>query len=261
MYTKSGTLKGPIVKCRQCGTYNCTTDFSTPQMQAHFDITQYSDLSLQSEFRRSRQRFFDYIIELAELYSGRPASQARVLDVGASYGHMIDQYRERGTTCTAIEISTPGRTALREKNVETFTSAEELPSGAMFDVIATIDSLYYFQDPGGLLRLLAPHLTPEGVLIMRVSNRTLVFNLLRLLHRAIPRDFYGDVKISFTYKGIRTLLESCGYRIEAVHLRERGKRPSTLMRRIYYRWSYYLSKLTGLKLTPGLIIVCKHAGA
>lgn len=252
-------LQQKIVKCRQCGTYLRTDDFSVPEVRSHYDIAQYSDLSLQSEFRRSRAPFFAYIIELGELHSGCPASQTRVLDVGASYGHMIDQYRERGATCTAIEISTPGQTALRKKNVETLTSAEELPADAMFDVITTIDSFYYFQDPGRLLRVVAQHLTPDGVLIIRISNRTLLLNLLRMVHMSIPDRVFGDIKTHFTYRGIRTLLESSGYRIVSVLLRERGKRSWTWARRLYYTLSFYLSKLTGLKLTPGLIIVCRHA--
>jgi SAM-dependent methyltransferase len=248
-----------MLRCRQCGTYIRATDFSTPRTRTHFDVSHYTNPQHEDEFREARAPFFTYMLELAERHGGRPVSQCRILDVGASYGHLIDQCRERGATCTAIEISERGRAVLEKKNVPTLMSAAELPDDAVFDVISVIDSLYYFQSPGDTLRQLRPHLAADGVMVIRIANRTPVLNLLRVLRYPITERVYGDVKVNFTYRGFKTMLEAAGFRVESVYLKEKGKRVRTRLRRVYYSSSLIASKILGCKLTPGLILVCKRS--
>lgn len=259
--TRDGVLEDTILKCRRCGTFVRASDISTPSARTHFDVSEYTNPQHEAMYRASRAGFFDYLIELAERHGGRPASQCRVLDVGASWGHLIDQYRERGATCTAIEISERGRAVLGQKNIATVMSAADLPGDAVFDVVTAIDSLYYFQNPGEALRRLTPHLSPDGVLLVRIANRTPILNLLRVLRYPITEKIFGDVKTNFTYRGFRLLLETAGLRIESVYLREKGKRVRSRARRWYYRLSLVASKIFRCKLTPGIVIVCKHAGS
>jgi SAM-dependent methyltransferase len=257
--TREGVFEDTIFKCRSCGTFTRASDFSTPQTRTHFDVSQYTNPENETAYRQSRVPFFDHLIELAERHTGRPAAQCRVLDVGASWGHLIDQYRNRGATCTAIEISERGRAVLLDKNIDTITATDEIPVDAAFDVIMAIDSLYYFQSPEETLRQLRPHLTPDGVMVVRIANRTPLLNLLRLLRIRITEKTFGDVKSNFTFRGFKTMLETAGFRIDTVYLREKGKRVSTPMRRWYYRLSPIASKILGYKLTPGIVLICRRS--
>ena len=68
---------------------------------------------------------------------------------------------------------------------------------------------------------------------------------------------FGDAKYNFSYRGIQRLLADTGYRIERVVLNEKGKKIATRTRWLYYKLSLLASHLTGLKLTPGIILVCR----
>ena len=106
--------------------------------------------------------------------------------------------------------------------------------------------------------MLRPHLDADGVMILRIANRVPILNLLRILHRPITEATFGDAKNNFSYRGIRALLEVCGFSVERVILRERGKRALTRTRRAYYLLSLIASTLVRLKLTPGVILVCRR---
>jgi len=56
---------------------------------------------------------------------------ARVLDVGAAYGHLLDLYREKGAECAGIEIVDWLRDRLHEKGCAVFKTAGEIPDSGL----------------------------------------------------------------------------------------------------------------------------------
>ncbi|MBI5868774.1 MAG: class I SAM-dependent methyltransferase [candidate division Zixibacteria bacterium] len=232
-------------------------NFADPEIQKHFNVTSYTVPEREEQMRSARTEFFRSIIDLASRCANAPATGPRVLDIGVAYGHLIELYRETGAECTALEIVDQLRERLLAKGYAAYKTALEIPADARFDVITAIDSFYYFEQPVELLRELRPHLKSEGVLIIRLANRTPVFRLLQMLGRPISRDLFGDVKHNFTYGAIRLLLEKTGYRIERTVLTEKGKKGMPFPKWLYYKLSPAVSRITGMKLTPGMILVCR----
>ena len=258
LYVPGGILPDTIWKCDGCGTYFRGVNYDDPLVRTHFDATSYTVPEVEGQLQASRIGFFEHIIHLGSGHNRTPGPNTRILDVGAAYGHLLDLYRQKGAECAGIEIVDWLRDRLREKGFRAFKSVGQIPEGAVFEVITMIDSLYYVQCPGDLLRELRRHLHPDGVLILRVANRTPVFHALRLLRRAIPRDVFGDVKYNLSFRGVQHLLADAGYRIKRVVLNEKGKKMAMRTRWLYYKLSLLASHLTGRKLTPGMILICRR---
>jgi hypothetical protein len=95
-----------------------------------------------------------------------------------------------------------------------------------------LDGLYYFEKPGDALRRTWKLLAPNGILIIRITNRTPLINILRIFKRPITDRHIGDAKHNFSDRGIRHLLEDRGLRIEKTLLREKGKRHQSFTTRL-----------------------------
>jgi hypothetical protein len=120
-----------------------------------------------------------------------------------------------------------------------------------------IDSFYYFDDPLATLRAIRTRLAGDGILIMRVTNRTPVMRLLQLMGRPISDALAGDVKYNFSYRGIRCLLHEAGYEVTRIYQHERGRRGQRPLTWLYYRLAPLAGRLTGRKLGPGLVLICR----
>ena len=258
LYVPGGQAPSDLLRCKNCGTWARSVNFADPEIQKHFNVTSYTVPEREEQMRSARAEFFRSIIDLASRWIKAPTTGPQVLDIGAAYGHLIDLYSETGAECAAVELVDQLRERLLAKGYAAYKTPQEIPAYARFDVITAIDSFYYFEQPEELLRALRPHLKSEGVLIVRLANRTPVFRLLQILGRPISRDLFGDVKHNFTYGGIRLLLEKTGYRIERVVLTEKGKKGMPFPKWLYYKLSPAISRITGLKLTPGMILVCRR---
>ena len=125
-----------------------------------------------------------------------------------------------------------------------------------FDVIALIDSLYCVDQPREILNQARVHLKNNGILLLRVANRTPVLDLLHRLRRPITSAVLGDSKYVFSAKGIRILCERSGFHINRIVLLERGKRFHGVLKSVYYRATPLISQLTGYLVTPGLVFLC-----
>lgn len=197
------------------------------------------------------------IAQLASSFVDLSSDDTAVLDVGCSYGHLLDTFREMGVECFGLEIVDELRANLAERGYKVCRSISELTGENRFDAITFIDSLYYFEDPAEILKDIRPHLKDHGVVIVRVTNRTPMLNLCSLFNIPITNSLFGDAKHNFSYKGLKYLCESCGYIITKVVLNEKGKKMPINKTWAYYKISLILSRLFKAKLTPGIILICK----
>ncbi len=257
LYVHEGSLPDTLWRCPECGTYIRGLDFDDPIVQTHFEVASYTDPQREQQLLESRIGFFEHIAALA-LPPGQAAeTQPQVLDVGPAYGHLLDIFRKKGADGSAIEIVDRLSAKLRERGITTYRSAGQIPDNVRFDIITIIDSLYCLQSPADTLRMLRNHLATDGILILRVTNRAPLLDILRLLNRPITNSLVGDAKHNFSFPGIARLLSDTGFSVERVVLNERGKRIARLKTWLYYKCSLAASKITGLKLTPGMILVCR----
>lgn len=162
-----------------------------------------------------------YDLEHPELIEHLPARVERVLDVGCGSGTRGRSIKQAsGAHVTGIEhnaiAAQLARTRLDEVHETDLATARELAwQPAPFDVVVLADVLARLADPESVLRLLVPHLTPDGVVILTVPNVRHWSVLLPLLlqdrweYQAAGPLQYGTLHF-FTMVEIASLLRGVG---------------------------------------------------
>ncbi len=102
--------------------------------------------------------------------------QAHILDVGASFGYDLYAFRRAGYVhVSGVEISDNARhIAATALGINLVKSVEDLPAGALFDLIYLKHNLEHQLRPVALVRQLSSRLRPEGRLLVGVPNRNSV---------------------------------------------------------------------------------------
>jgi SAM-dependent methyltransferase len=208
---REGTVQSLVMRCGHCGCYFRRFD-QKPPLDEHWDSQSYTSPHHEERFRRARQSFFESLAAwaLAEIPTG--VEFPRVLDVGCSYGHLLEIFQRRGCECYGIEPVERLRNRLNASATFTiYASIDEAPSNESYDVITLVDSLYYFPDPIAGLKELARRLRRSGVMVIRVTNRTPLLNLWRVLFpERITAQVFGDQLVAFSHRGVIAALRQSG---------------------------------------------------
>jgi 2-polyprenyl-3-methyl-5-hydroxy-6-metoxy-1,4-benzoquinol methylase len=248
--------------CLNCGSYwRVFTQDS--DISRHWQGRSYNHPDREELNRRKRQAFFRWIASIAVPAVRNEKNKPRVLDVGSAYGHLLDVFAARNFECVGVEPMT----LLREQQnasgkYKIYADVRELPPAEKnFDVITLIDSLYCFEDPVQCLSDLGRRLSPEGVIIIRVTNRTPLLNLYRRFGKdKITNSVFGDQVIAFSHRSMEICIEKAKLRVRAFHPFEKkdtsGRGWKGLL---YYKMLPLLAATTGWKITPGLTYTCVRA--
>ena len=175
----------------------------------------------------------------------------------------MEYFKQKNISVTGLEIVDSLRNRLSERGYSVFKYFDDLPKKKSFDVISFVDSLYCFENPLNILVSTEKILHHDGILILRITNRTPILNILTFFNKPIPYAFFGDCKHSFSYKGVKILLEKAGFEIHKIFYQEKGKHVpfgrhyQQQLKWLYYKISPILSSIFSVKWSPGLIIVCK----
>jgi SAM-dependent methyltransferase len=251
-----------ILKCRNCGTYFRPIRFAdTEQIKNHFKIAPYARLSNEGEWRNIREKYFDYLIGLL-LEIKTINGQSRILDIGCSFGHLLQKMSKFNADCFGIEIIDSIREFLRRNNPQfrIYESIEKIPEDYKFDIVTMVDILYYLDDPLNYLIEVKRVLKDEGIALIRITNRSWLLDILNAFHFGIKYKHFSDAKYVFSDQSMKLLLEKVGFRILRSFSKERGRRI------IKSQSNRYLTKLTSLvgpivsncirrPITPGLIYI------
>lgn len=243
--------------CRSCGVHfrEIASDFEV--LNHRFESAQYTSPASEQCFRRNRIEFFRYLLQVTHELIGSKESM-KVLDVGCSYGHLLDVFREQGGFETyGVEISQRLWDKLARSPHTVYHDISEVPLEARFDVITLIDVLYYLQEPQPLLRILRRLLQPDGLLVVRVTNRAWIGNLASFLHLPVPQIGIQGALISYTRKSLNMILERTGFEVVRTVTAERGKIHANWKTRAYYRTTELITALRIATVTPGLLVLCR----
>jgi SAM-dependent methyltransferase len=248
-----GPVASDIYRCSDCGTYR--RKLRAPLgPEDHFQVSSYTQEDDQTEasFRQDRAKFFDQILGLA----GPPGM---LLDVGCSYGHMMERAHAGGWRCHGTELLERLRTRLNQDGrFKTFATVDEIRGSVQYDAITLIDSLYYFERPTDLLRDLVRQLRSDGRIVIRIANRCPLADLQRAMGLPVTNMTLGDQLVAFSHQGMNQLLARCGLRMDRVILRER--KPISIhriARSVGYQVLPVVAGVIRKKVTPGIIYVCR----
>jgi SAM-dependent methyltransferase len=257
------TTPSELHRCLDCGVYwRVFTQDS--DISRHWEGRSYNHPEREELNRRKRQEFFQWIASIA-LPGARNGNQQkpRVLDVGSAYGHLLDVFAAKNFACVGVEPMT----LLREQQnasgkYKIYADLRELPPAEKnFDVITLIDSLYCFQDPVACLRDLGRRLSRNGVMVIRVTNRTPLLNLYRRFGKdKITNSVFGDQVIAFSHRSMEVCMEKANLRLRAFHPFEKKDNSGRGWKGVlYYKMLPALAAMTGWKITPGLTYTCVRA--
>ena len=252
-----------VYRCHACGSY-WRDGLDGVDLTSHFANASYTNPARERRLRALRWEFFEFLVQLG---LGRlPVGKApHVLDVGCSYGHLLQICHQRGCECWGVELVGPLRERINASAEATvFADLRDVPSELKFDLVFLIDSLYCFPRPMELLSSVTELLDAGGFVVIRIANRTPLLNLMvafRMKDR-ISSDLFGDQVVAFSHRGMENAIAATGLRVEQVLYYEHksvSKRRRRL--RLMYWFLPAVARMTGWRISPGLIYVCSRAAS
>ncbi len=135
----------------------------------------YADLRYRDVFWAERP--YEDLADRAALRALLPSRGERLLDIGAGYGRLVDEYGAFGEV-VLVDASTVHVEAARERFagqprvtvLEADAAALPLDDASM-DVAVCIRLVHHLEDPRPVLREIGRVLRPGGVLVLEVANK------------------------------------------------------------------------------------------
>ncbi len=156
-----------LYACLGCGVHFRHFGDFTGQQHDHFvqvEMDLYSR-SVQIVRERSYRQLVDAVQALVP--------DGRWLDVGCSFGWLLDYVRARGFDPQGIEPSPSAAHVAREKGLPIVIGEypEARPPSPPYQVISFMDVLEHLPDPYVVLESAKAHLAPNGVLVIQLPDR------------------------------------------------------------------------------------------
>lgn len=255
-FTKEYYLDKADVKVGICRCYLCESIYFYPRPTkdayiSHLKKMEYVDTSMQvlNKLYKVRRNLF---IEIADILDNLKPYKGKVLDVGCSYGFLMDVLEQRGWAVEGVDISNEclEYNKSRDRSMHLGHFNDILLPGEFFDLVLFIDSLYYSPTVREDLKKAYEVLNKDGILLIRTTNA----NFYRIFKVFLKKRILGDNLFSPSFKALNNLLADCGFHsISVVSLTGAKKY-------LHTSGIYYLSQLLWflsyhkMLLAPGYII-------
>ena len=245
-----------MLRCRGCGV-----DFAEYGQR---DVTggedHFTNLDRQRYDRSvglARRRSFEKLVRRVSQY----VDEGTWLDIGCSFGWLLQYVQERGYRPLGIEPSYSAAAEVQAAGLEVIEGyfPETLPEDVNCDVASLIDVLEHMEDPIRVLTQLRQRLNPGGVVLIQVPDQScLLYRTAELLARrtggrvdfAIRRLWLTDLdfphRYYFTRRCLRSLLDECGFELLADWRSSIGSPWAALDRVRYYEQNSKSSTAVGL---------------
>lgn len=138
----------------------------------------------------------------------------RLVDVGCASGYLLDEARRRGWEVKGVEVSGFARERAHARGHEVHSTLDEGLRGAPADAVTFYQVLEHMADPLGAVATAAQHLVDGG--IVAIETWDLSSWVARAFGRRWQQANPPTVLHLFTRKGLRSLLERVGLKLEAL---------------------------------------------
>jgi SAM-dependent methyltransferase len=248
-----------VYRCHACKSY-WRDGLDGVDLTSHFTNASYTNPAREETLRARRLTFLQSLVQLG-LRRTSGAETPQVLDVGCSFGHLLEICHERGCGAWGVEPVDALRARINASAIAVvFSDLRDIPGELTFDLMFLIDSLYCFPRPTEVLSELAGLLNAGGSIVIRIANRTPLMNLMVGLKRPISRALFGDEVVAFSHRGMKRATATAGLRVERVlHYEHKSMRGRSWRLRLMYLFLPAVARVTGWRVSPGLIYVCKKA--
>ena len=152
-------------RCRGCG------HVALHPQPTDAELAEYYNEAYQIPREDYRRAVADAFPMVKTTVGGAPR---RMLEIGCSYGYMLDRFRARGWNVTGVEIDRRAALHAREqlgldvRAGRLHDVADSLPGP--FDVVTLFHVIEHITDPAGFMARLRQLLAPEGILVLRTPN-------------------------------------------------------------------------------------------
>lgn len=164
-----------VVRCPRCTLVFVSPRLNPEGLQRLYDDVAYfeGDGSVYGEPGRFspamflQRRWMSGRLALAERELARPASGARMLEIGCAYGLFLDAARTRGYDVTGVELSKEAAEHARTERGLTVHSSQlaEAPLEGKFDVVCAWDTIEHVPDPVEFWRVVQSLVADDGVVL------------------------------------------------------------------------------------------------
>jgi SAM-dependent methyltransferase len=262
-YTSRGYDKSWL-RCGECRAYFMGSGFDERTEEENTLTNSSRNEQLGTYINKYKQKMFNFI--LGEVKKEAPQAKT-ILDIGSSYGGFLFNAREQGYSVTGTEIAPPAVEYMKSNGIEAYLlfSVKEMPEAKRFDVITALDCNMYWPDQRSELLEIKKRLSPGGIFIMRVVDKSWAVTIGRALRKVVPsagnkliRRSLNDHRFSMPVSSLKNLLKETGYKIictsvsGAIHSSESGAD---------VKFSFFVGnliyKLTRIFLAPGMVLVMK----
>lgn len=254
-------------ECESCrGWFACPIP-PIAAIERHWGVVDYSD-EARAETVAAEKRA---ITSAALRGLADRVAPGRLLDVGCNFGHFILQARARGWHPTGFEVNVRAARTAQDRGLDVRCGWDLDDAGfgdATFDAISAIDVFCYAPHPNRMLRRFHRLLRPDGVLVMRLSNKRAAFGLVRTLIRDRERRDQWITRVlqnQFHAIGVRRLarvLRQIGFARIAVEpaapVTSFTRHPRTHVAYLVARWIQRLS-LGSVDVTPGVLLFAQKS--
>jgi len=242
----------PFYYCQNC---NCIIrDVENLDVVSHLKTTSYNNIKYEKTLFDERVGFLKYIFSLTKKYK---VDIYNWLDIGCSYGHLIEFLNSNDIISEGIDIALDVRMLAKKRGLVVYESIDKIPHYKMYDVVSLIDTLYYSTNPTALIKKIYERTSHNGLLVLKISNRISLAKMIRMLKKDVS-NILGDYTINFSRKGISYLLENSGFKILKITYLER-KKQIPIKRKLFYYFALiiYFFSLGIVNILPGMIVIAR----
>lgn len=259
----------------------CTADFAqhAAATSSLVSTDHFATIDLEKYFRSVKAtRESSYIELLSRIQPFAPGK--RWLDVGCSYGWLLQFLHQHGFDSEGIEPSADAAEHARRANLQVHSGLfpAAVPAGQRYDVISFMDVLEHLENPAGILAAAKQHLSPQGLLVIQVPDQAcFLYRLANWLHwgsvgrlnfalrRLWLLDFDFPHVSYFGAASLTSLLTRSGWKCLTLWRSPLGN-PTQAFDRVGYAKQSGLSRLTNPLVALGVASIqwadttCGHGG-
>ena len=212
-----------IMRCNECTAESATIDDVTAPAAAGDHFRTIDAERYERSVRCTREASYHSLLDHVERFAGKPR---RWLDVGCSYGWLLEHLRARGIDGFGVEPSPGAVEDSRRLGLKVTRGIFPQVSGpgAPYDVISFIDVLEHLPNPEMILNETKKRLAPGGLVVVQVPDQACA---LYWLARVLARWSWGHLDFAlkrlwlvgldfphlvyFTRTSLTNLFSRCGF--------------------------------------------------
>jgi len=167
--------------CKSCGGLFIFPVPTVEQIQRHWGTTSYNNPSGAELIYKNRQG--KVVARILNILQSRIQS-GKLLDFGTNYGYFLSDVMNAGWDAHGFEPNESAARVARDRGYDVRSGWKCQEAGFAensFDAITCLDVFYYTWHPYQTLRWFYDVLSPGGVLLMRISNKRAIFELIQNL--------------------------------------------------------------------------------